>query len=238
MVCDTICIAQHDEVNQTTSKNCLFLRGVLLLLTLSVELLLGAGITHDLEGAEGLHLIGDDLSTNQSVGVARNGDDLLVSVLSGGLELSLGGIALARLGVLAGEEDELGLVGLEAVHVGLERLGAAILAAVINGNADGHGKSAGDTGLLELIKGEAAAQAHLVVVTLGGRVDDRAEKTRGRAGEGGGSLLLTVKAAALGASWLVQPGLDQLLPVLLVVPVGQDVVVLNHRGQVLEIKPR
>jgi len=197
-----------------------------------VKLLLGAGITHGLEGAEGLHVLSDDLSTNQSVGVISERNDLLVGVLSGGLELGLGRVTLARLGVLAGEEDQLRLVGLEAIDVGLERLGATVLAAVINGNADGLGKSARDTGLLELIKSEPAAQTHLVVVTLGGRVDDRAKKTRGRAREGGGRLLLTMDAATLGASWLIQPGLDQLLPVLLVVPVGQDVVVFNHRGQV------
>ena len=52
-----------------------------------------------------------------------------------------------------------------------------------------------------------------MVVARGGRVHDGAKETRGRAGEVLGGLLLAVETAALVAGRLVEPGLDQLLPV-------------------------
>jgi len=206
----------------------LLLGGVLLLLTHAVELLVGTGETHGGEGTEVLHLLSNGLRTDKSVSVTLERNDVLLGALSGGVEVSLGGVTLDRLGVLLGEEDELALEGLETINVELERLGAAVLAAVIDGDADGARDGAGDTSLLQLIEGEAAADAHLVVVARGRRVHDGAQETGGGTGEVLGGLLLAVKTAALVASRLVEPGLDQLLPVLLVVPVGQDVVVLDR----------
>jgi len=48
---------------------------------------------------------------------------------------------------------------------------------VIDGDADGHGLLARDAGLLELVQGEAAAQAHLEVVALGRGVHDGSQQT-------------------------------------------------------------
>ena len=128
-----------------------------------MELLVGAGETHGGEGAELLHLGGDGLGANEGVGVALERQDVLLGALSGGLELGLGGVTLNRLGVLLGEEDELALEGLETIDVELEGLGAAILAAVVHGDADGARKSAGDAGFLQLIESETATDAHLQI---------------------------------------------------------------------------
>ena len=51
--------------------------------------------------------------------------------------------------MLLGEDDELGLVRLEAGNVGLERLGALVGAAVIDRDADREGRLAGNASLLE-----------------------------------------------------------------------------------------
>lgn len=49
----------------------------------------------------------------------------------------------------AGEEDEAGLVGLEAVNIGLEGFDGEVLAAGVDGDADGGSELARDTSFLE-----------------------------------------------------------------------------------------
>lgn len=69
--------------------------------------------------------------------------------LLGGLDLLLRSVALlGRLG-LAREENQALLVGLQALDVGLEGLFGEVLAAWVNGNADGWRQLAWNTGLLQ-----------------------------------------------------------------------------------------
>lgn len=135
--------------------------------------------------------------------------------------LDLAGVhlGLALLGVvgLAGEDDEALLVGLEAGNVGGERLLGKVLAAVVDGNTDGGGVVARDTGLLlarlsasanrhskssfgdaylELGQGEATALTHTAVVLDGRASHNRAEHVERARGDGS-SLSLTRCASRL-----------------------------------------
>lgn len=56
---------------------------------------------------------------------------------------------LGVLGALAGEDDQSGLVGLEAGDIGGQGLFAEVLATVVDGDTDGGGHEAGDTGFLQ-----------------------------------------------------------------------------------------
>lgn len=71
--------------------------------------------------------------------------DEVVSAL-GGLDVLGGGVTLLGLAVAAGEEDEALPVLLEALDVGLEALLGEVLAARVDGDTDGTGELAGDTG--------------------------------------------------------------------------------------------
>lgn len=76
-------------------------------------------------------------------------DVAVVADLLGRLHLLDGGLALLdRLG-LAGEDDEAGAVGLEALHVGFEGFFGEVLAAGVDGDADGGCQLAGDAGFLQ-----------------------------------------------------------------------------------------
>lgn len=86
------------------------------------------------------------------------------------------------LGVL-GEDNEVGEVLLEALHVALKARSRAVLAAVVHGDADGGRKRLGDAGGLELLEGETPADALLHVVTHRLPQDNGPEGTRHGAGE-------------------------------------------------------
>jgi len=85
-----------------------------------------------------------DLGETGSNGLldAKEAADVLCGL--GGL-LVLGGIGLLGLVGLAGEDDEAGLVGLQALNVGSEALLREVLAAAIDGNTDGAGIVLGNT---------------------------------------------------------------------------------------------
>ncbi len=98
---------------------------------------------------------------------------------------------------------------------------------VVDRNPDGARLVLGDSGLLQLIKSKSTPLTELEVVPDGGRVDSRAEKSQ-RAGGDLGGLGLTGNPPGLGASGLVEPGADVLLPVLAEVVVGDDVVTADR----------
>ena len=72
----------------------------------------------------------------------------------GGVDLVSRGIELLELAALAGEEDEAGLVVLETVNVGSERLLGVVDTAVVNGDTDGTGELNRDTSFLNKMKKE------------------------------------------------------------------------------------
>jgi len=207
----------------------LLLLGFGLHLALALQLLVLASLAHGLERGE-LLLLGGDGTGGVVQSLANNRDDILVSVLDTRLELGLSGIALLGLVLAEREQEQFGLVGLEAVDVGVQRLSASVLATVVDGDADGQGLLAGNAGSFELIESETSSQADLVVVTLGRGVHDGAQQTGGRAREALLGLLGSVGASADSAGRLVEPGPDVLLPVLTVMTVGGLIVVLDRHG--------
>merc|ERR1740120_554262 len=140
-------------------------------------------------------------------GRALHGDDLLERVLRDVLELRLGRVALLHT-LLAGllrEDEELRLVELQAVHVRLQALGAAVAAAVVHGDADRRRELRRDLRLLQLLQREALAEAQLHVVALRGRVHHGSQQPRGGPWGQARGLGLAVLAAALLAGGLVEP---------------------------------
>ena len=74
-----------------------------------------------------------------------------MAALLGGLDVLSRGVALlGRLG-LAGEEDELALVSLQALDVGLERLLGQVLAAGVDRDTDGGSELAGNASSLVVV---------------------------------------------------------------------------------------
>ena len=82
-----------------------------------------------------------------ALGLALGGKSSLGSV-----DLVGGGVELLELAALAGEEDEAGLVVLETVDVGSERLLGVVDTAVVNGDTDGTGELNGDTSFLNTME--------------------------------------------------------------------------------------
>jgi hypothetical protein len=66
----------------------------------------------------------------------------------GGVDLVSGGVELLELAALAGEQDQAGLVVVEAGDVGDERLLGVVGAAVVDGDADGARQLLGNAGFL------------------------------------------------------------------------------------------
>lgn len=128
----------------------LILAGLLSLVALALVAGVGTGNT---EGAESVLLLLGSLDLALLLGtLAGDGVDLEEgsnrSDLLGLLDLGGGGVTLlGGLGV-AGEENELALVLVQAGNILLERLDGGVLATVIDGDTDGQSDLAGDLGLL------------------------------------------------------------------------------------------
>merc|ERR1719498_1359122 len=95
---------------------------------------------------------------------------------------------------------------------------------MVHRDPDGLRELLRDFRLLELIERETPAEAELRVVALRRGVNRWPEHSRGGPRRNGGSLLLACEAAALLAPGLVEPGLRVLLPPLLEVNVGDDMI--------------
>ena len=221
-----------------SDSDLILLLGVLNSDAVSLNLGLLSCHTHGGVGLEALHLIGDVGHLDLLGGLGEGHDG--AGELGGGLALLGGGVAvLGSREALAGEDDELGLVGLEALDVGVEGLGGAVGTAVVDGDADGAGVLGGHAGGLDLLKGEATAEAGLGRVLLGGAVDDGLQGLEGAGGDAGGTGGARETAGLLlGGLVEGKTGLEGSTggaDVLLVeVDVGDDVVVLNHLGKVLD----
>lgn len=126
------------------------------------------------------------------------------------------------------EEDKLGLVELQALHVGVQGTLVSVGATEINGNTSLAGAVLGETSGAELLEGETTTEARATIVHVGGALNDGAEVTRHRAGEHTGGLDAAVSGTAGSASRLVEPGLHASGPILVQVDVGDGVVVLDH----------
>lgn len=134
------------------------------------------------------------------------------------------GISLLDLTSLLGEDDETGLVSLEALNVELETFLGSVAATVVNGDTERKSLLATDTGSLELLLGETTTSTELHVVALGGASNGGAEELS-RAESSLDGLGLAMEAARVLLAGLVEPGLHTGLPILAeVVPVENAVL--------------
>ena len=138
--------------------------------------------------------------------------------------MSYSRVALSWLTQLAREQDQLGLVELEALHIRLQRLGGLVAASMVDRDANGARLLLVDAGSTQLFVRETTARTDLGVVAASRASHDRSERTAGRSRCQAGSLLQTGVAPASLTSWLVEPGLDVALPPLVEVTVGDHVV--------------
>lgn len=119
------------------------------LLALASVALVGALVAQLAEGTalDGLGQLGLlDLGDGRGDGGDGEGGARREDGVLNGLEVLLGRVGLLGLVGLLGEEDQAGGVGLEALDVGGEGLLGDVLAARVDGDADGRGVLAGDAG--------------------------------------------------------------------------------------------
>lgn len=148
------------------------------------------------------------------------GGELLLS----SLDLGIRGITLLWLAGLTWENDQLSLVLLESVDVGLESLDVSVLTTVVDSNTDGSGILFWNASSLELLKREASAESDLSVVLDGWGTDNWTKEVEWSRSQLGGTLCSVVSSADLLA-WLVEVVFHSLLPVLLEV-ISDDGVIL------------
>jgi hypothetical protein len=136
---------------------------------------LGAGVTETAVGSlltlgEGVALDLGDGSLDGGVDDGEGSADVLGDTLTGlgGLDLLGGRVELLELTALAGEEDQAGLVVLQAGDVLDKGLLGVVGAAVVNGDADGTGELLGDTGLLNWGKKKIGERYILAIPLLEG----------------------------------------------------------------------
>ena len=124
---------------------------------------------------------------------------------------------------MAGEHDQLGLVGAQARHIDVEGLLAAVLAAEVDGDADAQGSLLGDADGLELIQREALPGPNLTVVLERLAANRRPQQVDGTWSDLG-RLGLAGDAPCGLLGRLIEPCLDVLFPVFVEVPVGHLVL--------------
>ena len=94
---------------------------------------------------------------------------------------------------------------------------------MIHSNSNGLGVLLAKTSGLELLKSESLAGPDLDVVFVGGAVDCGPQLAQGP-GSDAGSLGHAGLVAAELPGWLVEPGLDIVLPILVKMPVWDELV--------------
>ena len=111
------------------------------------------------------------------------------------------------------EDDQLGLVLLESLHVQLEDLSGSVLTSVVNSNTNGSGVSWGQASSLDLSQGETSTSSNLSVVLDGWGSDNRSEGIQWSWSNGSSlrSSSLTTGSLLTG---LVKMNSNTLLPVL------------------------
>lgn len=103
--------------------------------------------TKSVESGELLLFLGDLAELHN--GLCLDNGQQLAAELGGGLALLLGGLALAQLAVgMNGEEDQLAAVLLQSLDILLARLDRLVVATSVDRDADGAGKSGGQTSSL------------------------------------------------------------------------------------------
>lgn len=111
------------------------------------------------------------------------------------------------------EDNYLGLVFLQSLHVQVEDLLVSVLTSVVNSDTNGSSVSWGQTSGLNLGQSETSASSHLSVVLDGWRLDNWSQQVQWSWGNLGGLGSSGVTSRHL-LTGLVEVHLDALLPVL------------------------
>lgn len=135
--------------------------------------------------------------------------------------VTYGGVALLGLLGVAGEDNEAGLVRLEALDVECLALLAQVSPPVVDDNANTASGLAADASLLELGEGEATAFTDFAVVADSLCADGGAEEVKGADAKGSSLGLAGLTTAELAAG-LVEPGAHAQLPILAEMVPGED----------------
>ena len=134
--------------------------------------------------------------------------------------------------LISGVENQLVNVLQKSILVSIERLLTSVLTPVINRDADGASKLNSQTSSLDLIKGEASAKANSVIIPNSGAVDGWSEIIKGPGSISSSLCPSSLKSSFLSGS-LVEPSPDIVLPMFSEMDVGDDVVVLDHKSQII-----
>ena len=132
-----------------------------------------------------------------------------------------GGVALLGLLGIAREDNEAFLVRLQTLNIESLALRTEVSPSVVDDNTNTTSGLATNTSLLQLSEGETTALTDLAVVAYGLSTDGGTEEGEGTNAKSCGLLLASLTAAKL-AAWLVKPGADTQLPVLVEVIVVED----------------
>lgn len=128
-----------------------------------------------------------------------NWEDSGKGLLRSSLDLLCGRVTSLWLLSLAWEEDELRLVSLQALDVGLESLDVDVLAAVVDGNTDCTSELLWNTGLLQLVQRETTTGTNTAVVLDGWAADDWAQAVDWARGDFGSFGKASISASELAA---------------------------------------
>ncbi len=132
--------------------------------------------------------------------------------------------------LLARENDELAEVLLQPRDVCREALGALVLAAVVDRDAERLRLRAPEPRALDLVDRKPAARAHAHIVAHRLAAHNRPQRARDGPRRDGRRLGRARRAAPVLARRLVEPRLDAHVPLLAEVGIGEHVVVLDWRG--------
>jgi len=188
-----------------------------------MQALVGTSLADSLEGLELLKVV-SDLHGANSLDSRFDGHNSSCKLNS--LRQLLGSsITLAWLLGVQREQDQLGLVLLQALSIQLQRLHTLVPATVVNSNANCLGVFLAQASSLELFKGESPASPLLQVVLVSWTTHDGPQLSQ-RPGGNTGSLLDSVLAAPDFPGRLVEPSLNITLPILVKMAIWHDVVSL------------
>ena len=118
-----------------SSGDVIFFGLSLLLLADTVEPLVSARLSDRLVGLERLHVVRDLHGPDPADGLLE-WHDAVAQQLGSLLHVLLGGITLPGLASLDGEQDQLGLVLLQSLHIQLESLHALVATAGVHADAN------------------------------------------------------------------------------------------------------
>lgn len=140
----------------------LLLLGLLLLLSEAHQAGISSGLTKSGVTLGSLELLSDSSESN-CLGLLGQRGDIDIELVGLG-DLSGTGVALLNNTSAAGEDDQSGLVTLEALDVELQGLLTLVGSSVVNRNANSLGELSVDASSLQLLQGETSAKLDLGVV--------------------------------------------------------------------------